>query len=153
MLLLRHKLNRVLGVESARGRKGGRGGLGGMDVEGGGGEEGVRIVDILYLRGKDSKSNAKRPKGKGRVVPYKKIAEQSQRVREFFQSAAFKEANALDYEFVALANKMLDREVSPFLGFKVQGLELGLTLRFVLFYSRVQICVYLSLSISLSQRI
>ena len=96
--------------------------MGGMDVEGGGGEEGVRIADILYLRSKDSKSNAQIVKvgmRKGRVMPYTKIADQSQRVREFFQSAAFKEANAPDYEFVALANNRLDREVSLYLGFKI----------------------------------
>jgi hypothetical protein len=67
----------------------------------------VNLGDILYLVSKNSsRSND--------LVRTKRYAEQSQRVRDFFDSKEFREVNAIDFELWHTANKMLDRQGRAF---------------------------------------
>lgn len=65
----------------------------------------VALGDILYLASKDSS----RRKG---LVPNKGYAEQSPRVREFFDSEQFTQSNAVDFALWRVANTLLDRQIT-----------------------------------------
>ena len=90
MLLLRHKLAPLLGH--------------------------IRLGDILYLKSKDSNAGPGVKDDIGAVfVPRKPLAQQSPRVRAFFDSAEFKENNARDWDLWRTVNATVDQEINQLL--------------------------------------
>ena len=67
----------------------------------------VSLGDILYLSSKNSSKNSL-------LLRTKPYAQQSQRVRNFFDSKAFRDVNSIDFALWHAANQMLDRQGSAF---------------------------------------